>query len=80
MWVVSFDSKEAKEAALNGPWITIINCTVFLGDCENKVTIVKLYENPSELPDSVVIGSLCHYGKLFFFRQERERRGFLTAC
>lgn len=53
-WVVTFSSKAVKDAALNKQSITFAGCTVFLGDCENKVSIVKIFESPDELPDSVV--------------------------
>ena len=51
-WIVTFDSPVTKTAALNEASVTIAGCVVFLGDCENKVTIVKLYELPTEMPDS----------------------------
>ena len=70
-WVVSFRSPEAKNIALGVPSITISGCTVFLGDCENRVQVVKIYEAPTELPDTVLIGRLCHYGKVFSFRRDR---------
>ena len=41
-WIVTFDSPVSKTAALNEQSVTISGCVVFLGDCENKVTIVKL--------------------------------------
>ena len=62
-WAVSFASKAMKDAALNEHSITIAGCSVLLGDCENRVSIVKLYELPDEMPDSVVIGRLAHYGR-----------------
>ena len=57
-WIVSFSSKVAREAALNEPNVKISGCMVFLGDCENRVSIVKVYKLPVEIPDSVVIGRL----------------------
>ena len=50
-WVVTFDSKAVKDAALNEQSINIAGCSVLLGDCENKVLIVKIYKLPDELPD-----------------------------
>ena len=41
-WVVTFDSKAVKDAALNKQSINIAGCSVLLGDCENKVSIVKI--------------------------------------
>ena len=70
-WVVTFGSKAVKDAALNEQSITIAGWSVFLGDCENRVSIVKIYELPDEMPDSVVIGRLAHYGKVISFRRDR---------
>ena len=70
-WVVTFGSKVVKDAALNEQSIKIAGCSVLLGDCENKVSIVKIYELPNELPDSVVIGRLSHYGRVISFRRDR---------
>ena len=70
-WIVSFNSKVARDDALNQPNVKIAGCMVFLGDCENRVSIVKVYELPVELPDSVVIGRLSHYGKVYSFRRDR---------
>ena len=69
-WVVTFGSKAVKDAALNEQSIKIAGLSVLLGDCENKVTIVKIYELPNELPDSVVIGRLSHYGRVISFRRD----------
>ena len=70
-WVVTFGRKAVKDAALNEQSIKIAGLSVLLGDCENKVTIVKIYELPNELPDSVVIGRLSHYGRVISFRRDR---------
>ena len=78
-WVVTFGSKAVKDAALNEQSITIAGCSVFLGDCENRVSIVKIYELPDEMPDSVVIGRLSHYGKVISFRRDRVADAILTG-
>ena len=70
-WVVTFGSKAVKDAALNEQSITIAGCSVFLRDCENRVSIVKIYELPDEMPDSVVIGRLAHYRKVISYRRDR---------
>ena len=70
-WVVSFRSTNAKNVALGVLSVSIAGCTVFLSDCENRVMIVKIYEAPTELPDTVLIGRLSHYGKVFSFRRDR---------
>lgn len=41
-WAVTFGSKDVKEAALNEHTITIASCSVLVGDCKNKVSIVKI--------------------------------------
>ena len=61
-WVVSFESREAKELALEKASIQVAGYTVFLGDCENRLVLVKVYEAPNELPDTAIIGCLSHYG------------------
>ena len=70
-WVVSFRFPEAKNVALVVPCVTISGCTVFIGDCENRVQIVKIYEAPTEMPDTVLIGCLSHYGKVFSFWRDK---------
>ena len=78
-WVVSFRSTDAKNIALGVPSVVIAGCTVFLGDCENRVQIVKLYEAPTEMPDTVLIGRLSHYGKVFSFRRDRIADGIYNG-
>ena len=78
-WIVSFSSKVARDAALNKPNVKMAVCMVFLGDCENHVAIVKVYELPVELPDSVVMGRLSYYGKVYSFRCDRLAEGILNG-
>lgn len=59
-WVVSFESQLAKETALEVASIQISGPTVFLGDCENRLVLVKIYEAPSELHYTVVIRGLSY--------------------
>ena len=70
-WVVSFDNQLAKETALEVASIEIGGTTVFLGDCENRLVLVKIYEAPAELPDTVVIGRLSLYGRVMSFRRDK---------
>lgn len=78
-WVVTFDSPVSKDVALNEQSVTISGCVIFLGDCENNVSIVKLYELPTELPDSVVVGQLSHYGRVVSFRRDRVAEGIYNG-
>ena len=70
-WVVAFKTPEAKNAILGVNSVTISGCTMFLGDCENRFQIVKIYEAPAEMPDTVIIGCLSRYGKVFSFRRDK---------
>ena len=70
-WVVAFKSPEAKNAALGVSCVSIAGCTVLLGDCENRLQLVKIYEAPPEMPDTVIIGRLSRYGKVFSFRRDK---------
>ena len=70
-WVVTFDCKAVKDAAMNEHSIEIAGCSVLVGDYENQVSIVKIYELPDELPDSVGIGRLSHYSRVISFRRDR---------
>ena len=49
-WVVTFSSTDVKEQALRIPFITIAGCKVFIGDAENKMVLVNIYEAQSEMP------------------------------
>lgn len=69
-WVVSFTTPEYKDYALEISSATICGCEVFLGDAENKTVIVKIYDAPNELPDTVLIGRLSYYGKVLSFRRD----------
>lgn len=60
-WVVAFDSAAMKEDALEVASIQISGQTVFLRDYENRLELVKIYEAPSELPDTTLIGRLSYY-------------------
>ena len=40
-WVVTFDCKAVKDAAMNEHSIDIAGCSVLVGDCENRVSIVR---------------------------------------
>lgn len=70
-WVVSFDSPVTKEAALEVASLEIGGTTVFLGNCEHRLVLVKVYEAPAALPDTAVIGRLSHYGRVLSFRRDR---------
>lgn len=70
-WVVMFDSPVTKEAALEVASVEIGGHLVFLGNCEHRLVLVKVYEAPAELPDTAVIGRLNHYGRVLSFCRDR---------
>ena len=45
--------------------------SVFLGDCENRLELVKIYEAPSELPNTTLIGRLSFYRKVLSFHRDK---------
>ena len=45
-WVVTFGNKAVKDAALNEHSITIAGCSVLLGDCENRVSMLNSMNCP----------------------------------
>ena len=61
-WCVSFTTRVAKDHILERGVIKFGNVSVFFGDF--KTVIVKVYEAPPEMPDTVVIGRLSHYGRV----------------
>lgn len=69
-WCVSFSSKAAKTRILEKGVVYLNNRAVFLGDADLRTVIVKLYEAPLEMPDTVVIGRLSHYGRVLSFRRD----------
>ena len=70
-WVVNFDCAATKEDALEVSCVEINGQSVFLGDCENRLEQVKIYEAPSELPDTTLIGRLSFNGKVLSFRRDK---------
>ena len=69
-WVVSFRKTEIKEYVTELPYISIAGVDVFVGDAVNRTVLVKIYEAPQEVPDSIVIGRLSAYGKVLSFPRD----------
>ena len=76
---ITFNDHRAKNVALGKDEIIICGCQVLLGDCENRVRLVKIYEAPCEMPDTVLIGRLSTYGKVFSFRRDRVSDNLLNG-
>lgn len=51
--------------------IEIVGSNVFLGDCENRLVLVKIYEALLELLDIVVIGRFSYYGRVLSFYRDK---------
>ena len=66
-WVVTFNDYRAKSIALGKEEIIVSGCQIFLGDCEKRVLLVKIYEAPTEMRDTVLIVCLSAYRKVFSF-------------
>lgn len=56
--------------ALEVASIDIAGSTIFLGDCENRLVLVKLYD-PAALPDTALIGHLSHDGRVLSFCRDK---------
>lgn len=44
---------------------------MFFGDCEYRLVLVKVCEVSAAFLDTVVIGCLFYYGRVFSFRRDR---------
>ena len=64
-------SHAAKEEALKVPHVEVSGLTIFLGVCENRLVVVKIYKAPCELPDTAVIGHFTNYGQVMSFRRDK---------
>lgn len=62
---------EARDLALNSATITVAWCPLYLGDAENGIVIVKIYDAPDKMPDTVIIGHLSAYGHVLAFRRNQ---------
>lgn len=69
--IATFANRAAKETALETPHVEISGLKIFLGDCENRLSLVKIYDAPAELPDTALIGRLSHYGQVLSFRRDK---------
>lgn len=78
-WVVSFNSLDVKNIAIGHHEILINGHQCYLSNCENRVVIVKIFETPSEMPDSILIGRLSVYGRVFSFWWDKGQGGILNG-
>ena len=84
-WCVQFRDQLLKEFILEKGVIQLCGVTVFIGDADFRVVIVKIYEAPPKMPDTVVLGRLSHYGHVLSFGRDRSLamgilNGVRTAC
>ena len=70
-WCITFTDQLSKETILEKGVIHLGGVPVFIGDADFRVVIVKVYEAPPEMPDTVLIGRLSHYGRVLSFRRDR---------
>lgn len=71
-WVLALRKAKAKEQILSTWSITIANQIVFVGDCDNKVFLVKVFNAPNEMRNSAKIGRLSIDGTVLSFRHDLE--------
>ena len=70
LWVVSFSEQAEKDRVISKGRITINGTVVFLSDAETCMDIVKIFEAPDEMPDTVVVGRLSCFGRVLSFRRD----------
>ena len=69
-YVVAFRTAIAKEQVLSAWNFVIAGHRVFIADCDRKISLVKVYNAPNEMPDSVIIGRLSVHGSVLSFRRD----------
>ena len=69
-WVVRFSEQGEKDRVISKGRVTIKGTVVFLGDADTRTDIVKIFEAPDEMPDTVIIGRLSCYGWVLAFRRD----------
>ena len=84
-WCVTFADQLSKEHILKKGVIHFGNIPLFIGSADFRVVIVKIYKALPEIPDTVMIGCLSHYGHVLSFHQDRGfatgiLNGVRTAC
>lgn len=67
-WIVSFCTAEAKEQVMSSWNMEIAGHCLFIVKCDNRISLMKIYNAPSELLDSVIIGGIYAYGSVLSFR------------
>lgn len=61
-WVMSFTEQAEKDRVISKGRITIKRTMVFLSDADTCTDIVKIFEAPDKMPDTVVTGRLSCFG------------------
>ena len=83
-WIVSFCTAEAKDQVMSSWNMEIAGRRVFSVDCDNHISLVKIYNAPSEMPDSVLIGRLSTYCTVLSFWHDLAAdtifNGIRAAC
>ena len=65
-----FSEQAEKDRVIAKGHCTIKGTVVFLGDADTHTEIVKIFEAPDEMPDTVVIGHLSWFGRVLSFRRD----------
>ena len=79
-WVVSFSEQREKDRVISKGRLEIKGTIVFVGDADSRTEIVKIFEAPEEMPDTVVIGRLSCFGRVFIPTRCGARYGRAKWC
>lgn len=83
--MVSFSEQQEKDKVISKGRLKIKSTVVFIGDADSRTDIVKIFEPPDEMPDTVVISRLSCFGRVLSFRRNIApamgvQNGVRTAC
>ena len=79
-WVVAFRTATATEQVLSAWNFVIPGHRVFIADCDRKISLVKVYNAPDEMPDSEIIGRSSVYGLVLSFRRDLLTNSISMEC
>ena len=67
-WAMTFNDPLAKAKVVGSTDFFFLGCKFFAGDCDQCILLIKIYEAPPEMPDTVRLGHLSNYKGLSFRR------------
>ena len=76
----SLSSNTATEQVLSAWNFVIAGHRVFIADCDRKISLVKVYNAPDEMPDSEIIERSSVYGLVLSFRRDLLTNSISMEC